>query len=50
MSKARNLSDLLDANNALRDLPETYPNALLQHNEDYTDMVWTNVTWPTRPE
>ena len=36
--------------NALRDIPADYPNAELQHNGTYTDMVWVNVTWPVKPE
>lgn len=36
--------------NALRDLPETYPDVLLVYTEDYSDMTWVNVTWPTKPE
>lgn len=36
--------------NALRDLPETYPDVRLEYNADYSDMVWVNVTWPTKPE
>ena len=36
--------------NALRDLPETYPNVRLEYNADYSDMVWVDVTWPVKPE
>ena len=44
-------SDWTAYRNALRDLPETYPNAELHWNSDYTDLsVWVNVTWPTMPE
>lgn len=37
--------------NALRDLPENYPNLELHWNENYTDLTtWVNVIWPTEPE
>lgn len=36
--------------NALRDLPETYPDVRLEYNSDYSDLIWVNVTWPTKPE
>lgn len=35
--------------NALRDLPATYPNPELRWNDDYTQRVWYNVTWPEMP-
>lgn len=35
--------------NALRDLPENYPNAEKHWNSDYTELSWVNVTWPVRP-
>ena len=36
--------------NALRDLPANYPDVRLEYNADYSDMIWVNVTWPTKPE
>lgn len=35
--------------NALRDLPSDYPNASKTWSTTEKDMVWQNVTWPTKP-
>lgn len=36
--------------NALRDLPQNYPNPELRWDLDYTETTWFNVEWPTKPE
>ena len=36
--------------NALRDLPQNYPNAELHADESAKHTVWVNCEWPVKPE